>query len=441
MCHWLSPSLLLTGVLKAEARQEGDWPQWLGPGRDAVWRESGILSRLPKDPLKAVWRTPIHRGFSGPSVAGSRVFVTDFVLKSGTVHNIASSRERVTGEERVLSLDAETGDMLWKHTYPVEYSVSYPAGPRTSPLIHGDKVYTLGTDGDLFCLNATTGNVIWSKSFKRDCDAQTPFWGHSAHPLVFGDTLICMVGSKDGVVVAFDVNTGKERWKSLVAAEPGYAPPVLAKFAGKTTLVAWHPESLNGVDPTDGSIFWSIPLVANFGMSVTAPLVTGHDIYVSGIGTQPTLLRVDEDGDDIGIVWRGGRKGITAGNSTPLVHDSVLYGVDTQGRLIASSLEEGERLWTTFKASTGGRREKYSTGFLVRHEDRFFIFNERGELILAELTEDGYTELGRTTLLRPTTSTYGRKVIWSHPAFAKRSIFVRNDEEIIRVSLASQDSR
>ncbi len=174
-------------------------------------------------------------------------------------------------------------------------------------------------------------------------------------------------------------------------------------------------------------------------MSVTAPLVVGQDIYVSGIGTKPTLVRVAEDGDSASIVWRGGpRKGITTANSSPVEHDGVLYGVDTQGRLIASSLETGKQLWSTYKATTGKRGESYATAFLVRHDDRFFIFNERGELILAELSEDGYTEHGRSKLLEPTTETYGRTVLWSHPAFARRSVFVRNDREIVRVSLSEK---
>ena len=285
-----------------------DWPQWLGPKRDAVWRETGILTRLPEKPLEAVWRTKIDAGFSGPTVFGDKVFVTDFVKRTGVVNNIASGREKVSGEERVHALDLATGKILWTRAYPVEYSASYPEGPRTSPQVVGDKVYTVGTDGNLLCLSVETGDVIWSKDFKSDYMAETPFWGHSAHPLVFENTLICMVGAKDSVVVAFDLETGKERWKSLNAAEPGYASPTLAKFGNKTTLLVWHPESLNGINPVDGSVYWSLPLQARSGMSVTAPLVVNNKIYVSGIGTLPTLITVAQDGMSAKIDWQGHAK-------------------------------------------------------------------------------------------------------------------------------------
>lgn len=399
------------------------------------------MTRLPEKPLKPVWRTPISSGFSGPSVSENRVFVTDFVKNSGNVSNIASGREKVFGEERVHGLDLDTGKILWTHSYPVEYSVSYPGGPRTSPQVQGNKVYTIGTDGNLFCLSVDDGRVIWSKDFKKDYNAETPFWGHSAHPIVYDDMLICMVGAKDSIVVAFDLETGQERWKSLQAAEPGYAPPALASFDDKPTLLIWHPESLNGINPRDGSVYWSLPISARSGMSVTAPLVVGNNIYISGIGTPPTLISVAKDGKSASIVWTGhARKGVVSGNSSPVVYQNLLFGVDTQGKLIASSFETGEHLWSTFEATTGDRRQRYFTAFLVRHQSRFFIFNEQGELVLAELTEDGYSERGRSKILDATMGTYGRSVIWSHPAFSSKSIFVRNDKEIVRVSLAGDDN-
>lgn len=427
----------LGGALLPSLMAPQDWPQWLGPKRDAVWREEGVRERFPAAGLKVKWRRAIGGGFSGPSVAGGRVFLTDFLKESGNVTNRPSTLEKVAGKERVLCLDAGTGKVIWEHAYDVEYRVSYPGGPRTSPLVSGGKVFTLGTDGDLLCLDVhKKGNVVWSKSFKKDYHAKTPMWGHSAHPLIHEDLLICLVGGSS-IVVAFDKETGKERWRALAAREPGYAPPVLANLAGKATLLVWHPESLNALDPRDGKVRWSLDLPAASGMSITAPLVEGNKIYVAGIGTRPALIRVKEDGSGAEVLWRGhARKGIVTGNSTPVLRDGVLYGVDTKGRLIAASFETGEQLWSTYKATTGAGRTSYWTLFLVRHQERFFLFGEQGDLILAELSEDGYSELGRSHILEPTTGTYGRKVIWSHPAFAQRCVFARNDAEIVCVSLA-----
>jgi outer membrane protein assembly factor BamB len=414
-----------------------DWPQWLGPSRDAVWREDGILERFPDSGLSVKWRTPIKSGFSGPSVAGGRVFVTDFAKESGRVSNQPSVVEAVAGKERVLCLDAGTGKPVWEHAYEVSYKVSYPSGPRASPVVSDGRVYTLGTDGDLLCLDVEKGKILWSKRFRTDYHARTPVWGHSAHPLVYKDLLICLVGAADSIVVAFDKETGKERWKALSGRQPGYAPPVLAHLAGKDTLLVWHPASLNALDPKDGKVRWSLRLRAAAGMSVTAPLVDGNKIYVAGIGTRPTLVQVHEDGKDADFLWRGhSRKGIITGNSTPVLYDGVLYGADTKGRLMAASFETGEQLWSTYKPTTGAGRMSYWTFFLVRHQELFFLFTEQGDLILAELSEDGCTELGRFHVLEPTTETYGRKVVWSHPAFAQKCMFARNDKEIVCVSLA-----
>ncbi len=416
-----------------------EWPQWLGPGRDGVWRAAGVVTSLEETAPRVLWRSPVDAGFSGPCVAGGRVYVTDFVRKTGTISNRASAAEPVTGEERVLCFDAESGEERWVHRYQTRYSVSYPSGPRTTPLIHNGRVYTLGTDGHLLCLSAESGEIHWSKHFPTDYAAKTPFWGHSAHPLRFEDTLVCLVGAEEAVVVAFDLEDGSERWRALKASEPGYAPASMATLSGNPTLLVWHPESLNALVPSTGTLLWSLPITARSGMSVNAPLAVGQEIYVSGIGTKPTLVRVSDEGDRASVVWRGGpRKGITTSNSPPLVHDGILYGVDTQGRLIASSFETGEQLWSTYKATTGGRGQQYFTAFLVRHDEHFFLFNERGELVLAELSQDGFSELGRTKLIEPTTDTYGRTVLWSHPAFSGRSVFVRNDRELIRVSLAER---
>src|SRR5438552_1116818 len=181
-----------------------DWPQWLGPRRDGVWRETGILDKLPQGGPKVRWRKPVAAGYSGPSVADGRVYVTDWVLAEGnTAPKSGFSKQPLVGKERVLCLNEADGKELWKHEYDCKYEVSYPAGPRASPLIHGGKVYTIGTMGNLFCLDAAKGTVIWSKDFVKDYDATIPVWGCSASPLLDGDKLICIVGGPDSIAVAF----------------------------------------------------------------------------------------------------------------------------------------------------------------------------------------------------------------------------------------------
>lgn len=144
-----------------------DWPQWMGPGRDNVWREAGIVERFPAGGPEVLWRTPIAGGYAGAAVAGGRVFVTDYVTDADVkVANF--ERKASTGRERVLCLDEATGAMLWKHEYPVTYTIAYPAGPRCTPTVHDGRVYTLGAEGDLLCFEAATGKVTWSRDLKKD---------------------------------------------------------------------------------------------------------------------------------------------------------------------------------------------------------------------------------------------------------------------------------
>jgi outer membrane protein assembly factor BamB len=130
-------------------------------------------------------------------------------------------RGMIAGTERILCLNEADGNLLWKQEYDCPYSVSYPAGPRTSPLIEKGKVYTLGAEGYLFCCDAQTGKVIWSREFKKDFGIETPMWGFAGHPLLDGQRLICLAGGQGSVAVAFDKDTGQELWRALSAKEPG----------------------------------------------------------------------------------------------------------------------------------------------------------------------------------------------------------------------------
>src|SRR5262249_17330410 len=158
-----------------------------------VWRETDVLETFPEGGPKVLWRKPISWGYTGPAVADGRVFVMDFITKDMPKPN-AAKRPKVPGVERILCLRATDGELLWKHEYAVIYEISYPAGPRATPAVDSGKVYTLGAEGNLFCLDAAKGTVLWSKDFKKDYNAPTPFWGHCGHPLVVDGNLICLVG-------------------------------------------------------------------------------------------------------------------------------------------------------------------------------------------------------------------------------------------------------
>ena len=434
----LSLALLLV-LFVSTITQAADWPQWLGPERDSVWREEGIVAKFPAAGLPVKWRAPIGLGYSGPAVWDRKVYVLDYERADGEISNSPGTRTELTGRERVLCLDAVNGDLLWQHAYDRPYALSYASGPRCTPTVNEGRVYALGAHGDLRCLDAKSGELLWKKDFVAAYDAPTPIWGFAAHPLVEGDLLYCIVGGEGSVAVAFDKRTGNEVWRSLTAREQGYCPPVMIEHAGVKQLLIWHPEAINGLNPKTGEVYWTVPLQPSYGMSITAPRKSGDHLFASGIGSVGALLKLNNDKPGAEIAWRGAPKSaVYCANSTPVAVDGVLYGNDCQvGKLIAVRLDDGKRLWETFKPTSGGvRRASHGTAFIVRHKDHFFLFSETGDLILADLSAQGYKEISRFHILDPTNECFGRDVVWSHPAFAEKCVFARNDEEMVCVSLA-----
>ncbi|MFO0867821.1 MAG: PQQ-binding-like beta-propeller repeat protein [Pirellulales bacterium] len=429
---WFSPGLV-------SRVQADDWPQWLGPRRDGVWRETGVLSHFPAGGPRVLWRTPIAGGYAGPAVAAGRVFVTDYVT-SGERKNDPGSRSELQGEERISCLDARTGQLLWRHAYPCAYSISYPSGPRSTPTVQGGKVYVLGATGNLLCLEAESGKVVWSRELVQDFQAPIPIWGFTSQPLVDGDKLLLIVGGPGSVVVAFHKDTGRELWRALDAKEQGYCSPTIIEAGGQRQLIIWHPQAIHGLDPESGRVFWQVPLVPQYGMSIQLPLRHGDLLFAGGIGNQAVALRLDKDQPGVKEEWRGtNTTALYPTCGAPLIDEQgILYGACQQGHFRAVELATGKRLWETFKPTTGTRFASSGTCFIVRQGERYFLMSENGDLIIARLSAKGYDELDRAAVIKPTNEAFGRPVVWTHPAFANRTMVMRNDAEVVCVSLAAE---
>ena len=440
---------MATLILGCAASLRGDdWPQWLGPERDSVWRETGIVSSFPAGGPPVVWRTEIGSGYSGPAVAKDRVYVFDhqFSQASDKPAN-AFARGKIPGAESVLCLDAVNGKVLWRHAYDCPYTVSYPAGPRTTPLVSRGKVFTLGAEGNLFCLNAATGSVIWSRDFKEDYHIKTPMWGFAGNPLLDGNKLICLAGGSNTTVVALDQNTGKEVWHALSAKEPGYCSPVIFKAGGVRQLIVWDPESVNSLNPDTGQVYWSIkssqPIRA--GMTIPTPRKMGDWLFLTCFYNGSWMLKLDDAKPAAATVWQSQRvsekdtDALHCTLSTPFLENGYIYGVCSYGQLRCLRADTGGRIWETFNATTpDGKEMRWANAFIVKNHDRFFLFNEKGDLIIAKLSPKGYEEISRAHVLDPVNLDAGRPVVWSHPAFAHRRMYARNDHEIICVDLAKK---
>lgn len=421
-------------ALPAAVRAD-DWPQWMGPRRDNVWREQGIVATFPAAGPKVLWRTPVAGGYAGAAVADGRVFVTDYVTDADVkVANF--ERKTSTGTERVLCLDEATGRVLWKHEYPVTYTIAYPAGPRCTPTVHGGRVYTLGAEGDLFCLEAATGNVVWSRDLKKDYATKAALWGWASHPLVDGDRLVCVVGTDVAHAAAFDLATGREVWRAGRAPEQGYVPPSIIEAAGVRQLLLAKPDGVYAVEPETGKILWETPYNADNGSIIMTPVRVGEHLYIGGYQGKNLLLRLRGDTPGVEVVWRNKPKqGVSAVNVQPFVADGLVYGFHESGELRAMRVPEGDFAWRG-GGPLGPRPAGSGTAFITRHGDRFFLFTETGDLVIARLTPQGYEELARAHIIEPTNAAFGRPVVWCPPAYANQSLVVRNDKEVIRVSLA-----
>ena len=185
-----------------------EWPQWRGPNRDGVWRETGIVDKLPAGRIPLRWRAPIASGYTGPTVAGGRVFVMDRQVKPREV-------------ERVLCFDWQTGKPLWTDTYDCTYEVSYPAGPRASVSIDEGRAYALGTMGHLHCYNAADGKILWAHDLKEEYKARVPTWGIAAAPLVDGELVILQIGGSNGAcLVALDKQPERHGERRQLVRQP-----------------------------------------------------------------------------------------------------------------------------------------------------------------------------------------------------------------------------
>ena len=437
-----------------------DWPQWLGPRRDGVWRETAVLGALPPGGPSVRWRAAVAGGYAGPAVADGRVYVTDWTPAPGARPAPDASGRRVrAGRERVLCLRESDGSVLWTHEYDCPYGIDYGSGPRATPLVEGDRVYSLGAEGHLTCLDAAGGKVHWTVRVAGGDAGPVPEWGMAAHPLIEGNAVITLSGRPDGVAAAFDKMTGRPLWTALSARGPGYCPPMAFDAAGVRQLIVWHPEAVNSLDPKTGRVYWSVPHgpVEN-DVSIATPRLfrdqkLGDLLVVSDAWNGTTVLKLDGEGGKptAQVLWRrgGGRSArekdvLHSLMAAPFVRDGHLYGVHNQGHLRCLDALTGDVKWESLAPTTGTDEGAiWATAFLIPHDSagnernsRVFIANERGDLILADLTPAGYREVSRAKLLAPTNTDAGRPVLWSHPAFANRSVYWRNDRELVCASLA-----
>ncbi len=407
-----------------------DWPQWRGPNRDGTWNEKGIIKKFTTEQLPILWRAEISNGYSGPTVAGGRVYITDRL----------TAPEQV---ERILCFDAMTGKPIWSYKYKCKYErFEHRDGPRASVTVDDNRAYTLGAMGNLFCFDAAKGNVLWSKDLDAEYKIKMPLWGIAAAPLVEGDLLILQIGgAENACLVAFDKTDGTERWRAL--NEPAsYSTPIVIEQAGMPVLLCWTGRTVVGINPGTGKLYWQHPYAQpRMAQNIADPVFYNDYLFVSSFFDGSMMLKINPDRLSVKKIWQ--RKGRSERDtdslhcciSTPVLQGDYIYGVDSYGQLRCLDIKTGDRIWENIDAVP---KNRWANIHMVQNQDKIWMFNESGELIICTLSPKGFNEISRTKLIKPTKGQLNRGVCWSHPAFANKHVYIRNDEELVCADLSEK---
>ena len=404
-----------------------DWPQWRGPRRDGVWRETGILQSIPPEGLKILWRVPVGTGFSSPCVVQNKVYVTD------------SNVTRTNARENVLCLDVATGKSIWTYTYDVVYpeygaDPDHPFGPVATPVIADGKIYAFGRMSHLFCLDAVTGRVLWSHNLPKEYQTTEDLRGFNSSPIVESNLVIIAIAKNPQIsIVAFDKDSGRQVWEALDEI-PSNTSPIVIDFAGRRQLIVWAYKSVAALDPATGQVLWrqNIPPGGNY--AVPTPVWKDDLLLLSGL-----MLKLHRDKPGASVLWPDEMRPLriyASDTSTPLLQDGLVFAPTSKGQLLCLDATTGKQLSQADQVSESksGASIHMTAVPSIRCT---FLFTDRGHLILSRLTAANYQELGRFHLLEPTADYGQRKMAWVPPAFSSRRVFARNDKELVCASLAA----
>jgi len=390
---------ILFAFLTATVPGVDDWPQWRGPNRDGLSRETGLLPSWPAGGPPLVWKaTGLGAGYSTVTVDGGRIFTL------GAARDI----------EYLIALDVRSGKELWRTRIGRRYENNRGDGPRGAPTVDGARVYALGGNGDLACVEAATGKVVWHVNLLERFSAGNIGWGISESPLVLSDRVLLNAGGRGGSVVALGKTDGSTLW-ATENDEAGYSSAVVGDIRGVRQAVFFTGERVLGVRVDDGSVLWSYRRVSNRTANVATPIVRGNFVFVSSdYGTGCALLEVQGDASGMSAREVYFHQDMKNHHASSVLVDDTLFGFSSS-ILTALDFATGKVLW---------RDRSVGKGSLVVADGRLYLFGENGVAGLAEATRAGYRETGRFELQRSGSPT------WSHPVVANARLYLRDQDTL-----------
>jgi outer membrane protein assembly factor BamB len=391
------------------------WPCILGPNHNGVSEETGLADSWPENGPREVWRIEPGEGYSAPTISGGRL--------------ILHHRPKYKNRSVVECLDPATGQWYWRSSYETKYhdKMSIGDGPRSTPIIDGDRVYTLGAQGELLCLSLETGESIWGRSVNEEFKSMPSYFGVGGSPLIEGDLLILNVGGAiDAGIVAFNKMNGEVVWQKT-GDGPSYTTPICADIGDKRFGFVLTAENLVALDPRNGKVFWQYPFHAKGNprsCNCATPVVVGDTVFISNAyNVGGALLRVSTEAPK--ELWRE-RKLMQNHFATSIHHDGFLYGFDGQAQnasLRCIDLETAETRWSN---------NELGRGSLVMADGKFFILAEDGNLALAAVSPDGFEVVDKKWILDPK--------CYVAPVLCDGRLYVRNNTNLICFDVRAQQS-
>lgn len=403
--------LLLYVAPSFAAEGGGEWPQFLGPNRNGISSETGLLDRLPAGGAKEVWRSKGGVGMAGLAISRGRLVT--LVQRDG--------------KQKLLALDAQTGQSQWETDLAPAYRNQMGDGPRGTPTIVGDQVFAFTGEGILAAVRFTDGKLLWSRNVVQELKAKEADYGMASSPLVIGKQVLVIAGGPRACVAAFDAQTGEPRW--MAGTDPaGYSSPTLLKLGGKEQIVAFTGASALGMSPTDGKLLWRYPYETDFGCNIALPLAYKGQVFLSsGENHGCVLLSLERQGKTFepAVAWESqGPKSVLRNEwQTSLLVGDHLYGFDNVGgagpvsHLTCINAATGERVW---------QQSRFGKGNAIAADGKLWIIMLDGELVLVNASPKGYEERGRQPLLRKTRQA---------PALAAGLLYARDDQDIVCVDI------
>jgi outer membrane protein assembly factor BamB len=387
-----------------------DWPQYLGPTRNAFYAGADLADAWPKEGPPVAWQKKLGSGWAGPIVSGGKVVVF----------------HRVADQELVECLDAKSGKELWKQSFPTRYTdnFGFDNGPRATPCVADGRLFVFGANGNLHAMDFATGKPLWSVDTQKDFSADKGFFGFACSPLVEGKMLLVNVGGKNGAgIVAFDTSTGKILWQAP-DDEASYSSPIATTINGQRHALFFARHKLVSLDPANGKAHFTFPWGPKMQASVSAavPVVSGDTVFISaGYGAGAAALRVKAGG--VEKLWSGEEQ-LTVQYVTPVLRDGFLYGfegrVDTGPRpeLRCVELATGKVRWSTDKVTHGG---------IILAGGDLLITSDSGELVRVAADPEAFSEKSRAQIL----GREGR----AQPALADGILLARDKSKLVSLDL------